>query len=225
MNKLQLFLEEEYIEELAKFFKDTFLPNLSDNLSNEKFNWEKLRNSINQITLKRHFINHLQLQELLKDITNYHIGDEKYHMTLQDKEKFVNEKGKTLIESKSRLLKPEWKLVELKNFDEFIFFEELVLPSIMARVSYYQNPGITVEKEFELLSLMGVAFGGFEDATITLKGLHILGLYDEINNFQNRVFSHYKNQAIHNFTHILGSLKIIGNPAKFIRDINGGIET
>lgn len=174
MNKLQLFLEEEYIEELAKFFKDTFLPNLSDNLSNEKFNWEKLRNSINQITLKRHFINHLQLQELLKDITNYHIGDEKYHMTLQDKEKFVNEKGKTLIESKSRLLKPEWKLVELKNFDEFIFFEELVLPSIMARVSYYQNPGITVEKEFELLSLMGVAFGGFEDATITLKGLHIL---------------------------------------------------
>lgn len=43
----------------------------------------------------------------------------------------------------------------------------------MAKCSYYQNPSITVEKEFELMSLMGVAFGGFEDANITLKGLHI----------------------------------------------------
>jgi hypothetical protein len=60
--------------------------------------------------------------------------------------------------------------VALKTFDYFIFIEELVLPSIMAKCSYYQNPSITVEKEFELMSLMGVAFGGFEDANITLKG-------------------------------------------------------
>lgn len=67
INKLQFFLEEEYLEELVDMVNFTFSPVISENLLNERFNWAEFHNNVTQIATKRHFISPNQLENLLYD--------------------------------------------------------------------------------------------------------------------------------------------------------------
>jgi hypothetical protein len=65
-----------------------------------------------------------------------------------------------------------WTFTVIDRVNNYVFIDNMVLPQLKVFVSYFQDPSSTVDKDFELISLIGVAVGGFENAEITLKGLH-----------------------------------------------------
>ena len=56
--------------------------------------------------------------------------------------------------------------------NNYVYIDNLNLPNIHILLSYFQDPSSTIDKDFALVSLIGVAVGGFESANIDLKGLH-----------------------------------------------------
>lgn len=64
----------------------------------------------------------------------------------------------------------EFTEIDVKN--NYVYIDNLNLPQIRCLFSYFQDPSSTVDKDFALVSLIGVAVGGFENANIELKGLH-----------------------------------------------------
>lgn len=67
VNKLQLYLEEEYLEELTHLLSVTLSGNRTENLLNKTINWADFHNSVDHITVKRHFISTDQLLGFLYD--------------------------------------------------------------------------------------------------------------------------------------------------------------
>lgn len=65
-----------------------------------------------------------------------------------------------------------WTFTVIDKINNYVFIDNMVLPQVKVFVSYFQDPSSTVDKDFELISLIGVAVGGFENAEIILKGLH-----------------------------------------------------
>jgi hypothetical protein len=62
-----------------------------------------------------------------------------------------------------------WELAELVPTNNFVFLELFSVSPIEVELSYYQDAKSTVDKDFELFSLIGVIIGGFEEAQISLK--------------------------------------------------------
>lgn len=51
------------------------------------------------------------------------------------------------------------------------------------------------DENFGWLSMLGYASGGFEDANIVLRGLHLVNIYEENWIVQDKIWNHYKNEA------------------------------
>lgn len=56
-----------------------------------------------------------------------------------------------------------WELAEVAPNNNFIFMESIYVSPIEVELSYYQDAKSTVDKDFELFSLLGVIIGGFEE--------------------------------------------------------------
>lgn len=65
-----------------------------------------------------------------------------------------------------------WEFVEVDTSNNYVYIDNLNLSQIRCLVSYYQDASSTLDKDFQLVSLIGVAVGGFENARIDLKGYH-----------------------------------------------------
>ena len=65
-----------------------------------------------------------------------------------------------------------WQRAKTDLLNNYIYIDNLSLPHIKVLVSYFQDASATIEKEFELVSLIGVAVGGFDNAMVEMKGLH-----------------------------------------------------
>lgn len=62
-----------------------------------------------------------------------------------------------------------WEVSELVPKDNFVFVESINVSSIGIELSYFQDAKTTIDKDFEMFSLIGVIIGGFEEAQISLK--------------------------------------------------------
>jgi hypothetical protein len=65
--------------------------------------------------------------------------------------------------------KKVWKSTPLAPRNILVFVESIYVSPIEVELSYYQDAKSTVEKDFEMFSLIGVIIGGFEEAQISLK--------------------------------------------------------
>lgn len=65
-----------------------------------------------------------------------------------------------------------WEFIQIDKRNNYVFIENMCLPKIRCLLSYYQDPSSTIDKDFALVSLIGVAVGGFESASIEIKGFH-----------------------------------------------------
>jgi hypothetical protein len=65
--------------------------------------------------------------------------------------------------------KKVWEVSELIPKNNFVFIESIFVSPIEIELSYYQDAKSTVDKDFEMFSLIGVIIGGFEEAQISLK--------------------------------------------------------
>lgn len=65
--------------------------------------------------------------------------------------------------------KKVWKSTPLAPRNILVFLESIYVSPIEVELSYYQDAKSTVEKDFEMFSLIGVIIGGFEEAQISLK--------------------------------------------------------
>jgi hypothetical protein len=67
-----------------------------------------------------------------------------------------------------------WEFTTLDKKNNYVYIDNLSLPKLKCLLSYYQDASSTMEKDFALavVSLIGVAVGGFENASIEIKGLH-----------------------------------------------------
>ena len=65
-----------------------------------------------------------------------------------------------------------WQFTSIDVHNNYVYIDNLSLPHLKVLVSYFQNASSTMEKDFELVSLVGVAVGGFENALLEMKGLH-----------------------------------------------------
>jgi len=65
-----------------------------------------------------------------------------------------------------------WEFTQIDRKNHYIYIDNLNLPRIVCLLSYFQDASATLDKDFALVSLIGVAVGGFENARIELKGLH-----------------------------------------------------
>lgn len=65
-----------------------------------------------------------------------------------------------------------WEYTTIDRKNNYVYIDNLNLPTVKCLLSYFQDPSSTVDKDFALVSLVGVAVGGFESAGIDLKGLH-----------------------------------------------------
>jgi len=63
-----------------------------------------------------------------------------------------------------------WELAELDNTNDFVYIQQLGLPPTRFVVTYLEDPGTTLDKDLELFSLLGVAVGGFEGASLEIGG-------------------------------------------------------
>lgn len=65
-----------------------------------------------------------------------------------------------------------WEFTILDKTNNYVYIDNLALPKLKCLLSYYQDASSTMEKDFALVSLIGVAVGGFENANIEIKGYH-----------------------------------------------------
>lgn len=68
--------------------------------------------------------------------------------------------------------KKVWEFTQIDKKNNYVYIDNLCLPKIWCLLSYYQDASSTIDKDFALVSLLGVAVGGFESASIEIKGLH-----------------------------------------------------
>lgn len=64
-----------------------------------------------------------------------------------------------------------WELSLLSPNNNSVYIEYMYISPLCVIMSYFQNSSSTFEKDFELVSLMGVMLGGFEEARIKIKEL------------------------------------------------------
>ena len=67
------------------------------------------------------------------------------------------------------LSKRVWEHSELSPNNNSVYIDYILISPMLIILSYFQNASSTVEKDFELVSLMGVVLGGFEEAPIKIK--------------------------------------------------------
>ena len=67
------------------------------------------------------------------------------------------------------LSKRIWEVETLDEKNNFVFIRSFLVSQVKLYVNYFQDPSSTIDKDFELVSLIGVAVGGFEDAKIVLN--------------------------------------------------------
>ena len=133
---------------------------------------------------------HMYFKEALVFVSKFDVYvEEDYAAKVQDYFSEISSKINDELENKSEkhlklkyfesLLKiPEnidinkrsWEIKKIDTSNNQVYAEKLTLPVFSFSLSYYQDPSITMEKDFELSSLIGVAIGGFEDAKILIKG-------------------------------------------------------
>lgn len=65
-----------------------------------------------------------------------------------------------------------WQQTKLDAKNNFVYIDNLILPSVRCLLSYYQDPSSTYSKDFTFVSLLAVAVGGFEQFPLDMKGLH-----------------------------------------------------
>jgi hypothetical protein len=63
-----------------------------------------------------------------------------------------------------------WEMAEIDNTNEFVYIQLLGLPKTKFVVTYLEDPVTTLDKDLELFSLLGVAVGGFEGASLEIDG-------------------------------------------------------
>jgi hypothetical protein len=68
--------------------------------------------------------------------------------------------------------KKVWEYFTLDRANNYVYIDNLSLPKLKCLLSYYQDASSTMEKDFALVSLIGVAVGGFENASLEIKGWH-----------------------------------------------------
>jgi hypothetical protein len=65
-----------------------------------------------------------------------------------------------------------WQFSQIDKTNNYVYIDNLSLPKLKCLLSYFQDASSTMEKDFALVSLIGVAVGGFENASLEIKGLH-----------------------------------------------------
>lgn len=118
-----------------------------------------------------------------------------------------------------------WQHHFLDNSNNLIYINELFFPTVQIYLSYFQDSASTVDKEFEMVSLLGVAVGGFEEAFININPLLIESIYQSMDVLSTEIMSYYQSQLAKAAYNIIGSLNIIGNPAQIAREFSGGIDS
>lgn len=63
-----------------------------------------------------------------------------------------------------------WELAEIDNTNDFVYIQLLGLPKTRFVLTYLEDPSTTLDKDLELFSLLGVAVGGFEGASLDIDG-------------------------------------------------------
>ena len=64
-----------------------------------------------------------------------------------------------------------WQNATLDKNNNFVYIDRLNLPVIRCSLSYFQDASSTIDKDFDMVSLIGVAVGGFEEAPIKIEGI------------------------------------------------------
>ena len=65
-----------------------------------------------------------------------------------------------------------WEKTKLDSTNNFVYIDNLILPTVRCLLSYYQDPSSTYSKDFTVVSLLAVAVGGFEHFPLDMKGYH-----------------------------------------------------
>lgn len=106
-----------------------------------------------------------------------------------------------------------------------VYFDHLNLSSVCLELNYYHDGSSLDEEDSSYTaSLVGIAIGGFEDARVVMKGKEFARLFTTFENIKDELVAHYKNEATKSKSAIIGSINILGNPTKLIREITGDVE-
>jgi hypothetical protein len=65
-----------------------------------------------------------------------------------------------------------WELSTLSDSNDSVYIDYMHVSQIRVILSYFQDASSTIDKDFELFSLVGVVLGGFEEAPIKLKEIN-----------------------------------------------------
>lgn len=63
-----------------------------------------------------------------------------------------------------------WELTDIDNTNDFVYIQLLGLPKVKFILTYHEDPSTTLDNDLELVSLLGVAVGGFEGASLEIDG-------------------------------------------------------
>lgn len=73
------------------------------------------------------------------------------------------------IPDQFRMDKKVWELSTLSENNDSVYIDYMHITPINLILSYFQDASSTIDKDFELFSLVGVVLGGFEEAPIKIK--------------------------------------------------------
>ena len=135
----------------------------------------------------------------------------------------------TLQSSSEKALKTllgpeEWKTAKLRQKTDFLYLRELALPSIAFEFSYIQDSSTLIENNLDLLSALFLISGGIEDARLSMSGFGLKKYSGTLDDLSTRVLEHYQGEVVKSKGSLIGSLNILGNPSKIIREFTGDIE-
>ena len=67
--------------------------------------------------------------------------------------------------------KKVWQNTAIEKSNNFVYIESFKVSMLKFYITYYQDAGKTMDKDFEMFSLIGVVIGGIEEASIKITGI------------------------------------------------------
>lgn len=159
----------------AKRAEQRTLVNWTINLENPRNSSHLYLKSV-EVTISRleAFVEEEYLDEVLSHVKN--IAYALHKGKIIEEQDFIKRKYfddfLSMTDDNFDLGKRIWEIQTLDEKNNFVFIRSFSVSKIKLYVNYFQDPSSTIDKDFELKSLIGVAVGGFEDAKIELEPIH-----------------------------------------------------
>ncbi|KAL4445126.1 hypothetical protein ABPG74_018854 [Tetrahymena malaccensis] len=119
-----------------------------------------------------------------------------------------------------------WEVQTLPDQSLPTYIDQIILSPININLSFKSKT--RANNNFALLTVLatalGVALSNVDDAPLTLKGIKLQNCFDTADGITDKLIQKYKEQALREVFHVLGSLNIIGNPIGFFNNIATGVQ-